>query len=69
MNYRYVSLLAYAAVLLSISGLAYGAASADSEDSEILQKIEEVNAQYSELLEKMDAIDRRRQRLKGEHQR
>ena len=63
MNYRYIKLLAYAAGLLSISGLAHGAADSDSEQSEILQKMEEVNAQYSELLDKMDTIDRQRRKL------
>lgn len=63
MNYRYMKLLAYAAGLLSISGLAHGAADSDSEQSEILQKMEEVNAQYSELLDKMDTIDRQRRKL------
>ena len=63
MNYRHMKLLAYAAGLLSTPGLVYGAASGDSEQSDILKKMEEVNAQYSELLEKMDTIDRRRRQL------
>ena len=63
MNNRYIKLLAYAAGLLSFSGLAYGAGNSDSEQSEILQKMEEVNAQYAELLEKMDTIDRQRRQL------
>jgi len=54
-------------LLLSMAGLLVAestmAAEKESPDSEILQKMEEVNAQYSELLDKMDSIERQRRQL------
>lgn len=48
---------------LAVGVPAYGTTEDDPQKSEILQKIEEVNAQYSELLDKMDSIDQQRRQL------
>ena len=48
--------------LLSSAGLATAAEQVESPEA-LLEKIAEVNAQYTELLEQMDTIDRRRRQL------
>ena len=53
----------WAIVAILASTAATGAAAPAPEKSEILEKMEEVNAQYSELLNKMDTIDRQRRQL------
>lgn len=53
----------WAIVAILASATAIGAAAPEPEKSEILEKMEEVNAQYSELLNKMDTIDRQRRQL------
>jgi len=52
------------AVLATLAATAVnGAAAPAPEKSDILEKMEEVNAQYTELLDKMDTIDRQRRQL------
>ena len=41
----------------------HGASAGAGESSDILRKMEEVNAQYAELLDKMDGIERQRRQL------
>ncbi|MBT8098311.1 MAG: transporter [Gammaproteobacteria bacterium] len=48
------------ALVLSVPALASGD---DGQPNDILRKMEEVNAQYTELLDKMDSIERQRRQL------
>lgn len=62
MNTRFALLSIMSASMLMTEAAA-SAAGAETEQSEILQKMEEVNAEYAELLAKMDSIDRQRRQL------
>lgn len=62
MNSKFATLLLSLAALL-VSQPVIAAAKEQPTNREILQKMEEVNAQYSELLDKMDSIDRQRRQL------
>ena len=48
---------------LTIMMPGHAASAGTGESSDILKKMEEVNAQYAELLDKMDGIERQRRQL------
>ena len=56
-------LVATLAGLLALPATSWGSGPSSAEASEILLKMQEVNAQYAELLDKMDSIDQRRRQL------
>ncbi len=62
MNSKF-ALLSLLTAGMFVSESAFAAAAAEPNQSDILQKMEEVNAQYSELLDKMDSIDKQRRQL------
>lgn len=57
------SLIATLSMAVTLSVPTYSFSAERAEQSKILEKMEEVNAQYAELLEKMDSIDRQRRQL------
>ncbi len=61
MNRKFRSGLIAASLMLT--GPALASPAPDEGDKDILQKIEAVNAQYAELLDKMDSIDKQRRQL------
>lgn len=63
MNTKNASITTFAVAVALALAAANGTAAPAPGKSEILEKMEEVNAQYSELLEKMDTIDRQRRQL------
>lgn len=63
MNKRQALISSCTAAVLLIATPVSGAAKEGPEKDDILQKMEEVNAQYAGLLEKMDDVDQRRRRL------
>ncbi len=48
---------------LTLPSLTYGGTADDAKADDVLRKLEAVNAQYAELLDKMDSIDKQRRRL------
>jgi len=55
---------AYLAGLLALPMTAWSAEPSATATDDVLQKMQTINAQYAELLDKMDNIDERRERLK-----
>lgn len=63
MNMKSASISIWAVLATLAATAVNGAAAPAPEKSDILEKMEEVNAQYTELLDKMDTIDRQRRQL------